>query len=474
MQLLQKFIFLIIISLTLYNSSFASLNGDIQTLIKKYGLSNASIGIAVQRTNSSKWLYNHHSNSNYTPASNNKVFTAVGALLTLSRSFSFETAAYYKKSNLKGHTLYGDLYINFTGDPTLTTSGLTRLIKQIKAKGINKINGNVIAIANTFSGSNYPLGWAQTDVNQCYAAPTSSMNLNRNCMIISIQSTGGSSTKVKPIFNADHIKINNKIKFVSKKTSKTCGFEASMNSRNTLDLNGCLPKRGEWRLKFAITNPALKTLQELEVILKKSRITYTGTLSVGDMPSYGLILLTSIHSGTLNYLLKHMLQRSDNLYAESLARAVGNKLNGSGTIKSGVSGITQQIHTKLDIETDNNLIMEDGSGLSHLDSVTPKFMAEFLTETYNNNKIGKTFYNALAVSGVSGTIAYRMNSKSLMGKVHAKTGTLSGTSTLSGYVLTKRVHRLSFSIMLNDLKSSKRKSARRFQDQVVTLLYNKL
>ena len=74
---------------------------------------------------------------------------------------------------------------------------------------------------------------------------------------------------------------------------------------------------------------------------------------------------------------------------------------------------------------------------------------------------------------MNGTIAYRMGGK-LLGKVHAKTGTLSGVSTLSGYVLTAKNHRVTFSIMLNDLKRSDRYNARRFQDKVVGVFYRYL
>ena len=452
---------------------YASVDSDIKWLIKKYGLSNAKIGIAVQRTKSGKWLYEYNSDSLYLPASNNKVFTAVGALLTLPSNFKFNTTVYYDEQDLNNHTLNGNLYIKFTGDPSLTSSGLNKLIQQIYQKGIYKIKGDIIAIANTFTGEYYPVGWSETDKDYCFAAPASSMNLNRNCIIIAVQSAGGSKTKIKKISNTDHIEIQNHLKFVSNTKAKACGFNPSMDSYNILVLKGCLPKRGEWRLKFAIANPALKTLQEIGDSLHENNIAYTGDLKIGTLPS-GLTELTYVCSGTRNYLLKHMLQHSDNLYAESLARSVGQEVRGSGTIQSGVACITNQIHTQLGMETDENLVMKDGSGLSHSDSVSPKFMAEFLTETFNNKKIGRIFYNALPVSGISGTIAYRMNKDGLLGKVHAKTGTLDDSSTLSGYLLTKRVHRLSFSIMVNDLKRSQRKDARKFQDAVVKVFYQNL
>jgi D-alanyl-D-alanine carboxypeptidase/D-alanyl-D-alanine-endopeptidase (penicillin-binding protein 4) len=116
--------------------------------------------------------------------------------------------------------------------------------------------------------------------------------------------------------------------------------------------------------------------------------------------------------------------------------------------------------------------MYDGSGLSQLDTVTTSFMVNFLTKAFNS-KVGKQFYKYLPASGMSGTISYRMGGK-LLGRVHAKTGTLAGVSTLSGYVLTAKNHRVSFSIMLNNLKVTDRTHARRFQDKVVYVFYRYL
>ncbi|MDE5007251.1 D-alanyl-D-alanine carboxypeptidase, partial [Francisella tularensis subsp. holarctica] len=70
------------------------------------------------------------------------------------------------------------------------------------------------------------------------------------------------------------------------------------------------------------------------------------------------------------------------------------------------------------------LTMYDVSVLSHLDKLTPVFMVNFLTKAYNSH-IGKEFYNYLSAYGISGTISYRIGGK-LLGRVHAKTGTLSG------------------------------------------------
>ena len=69
----------------------ASLRGDIQYLVKKYGLSDAKIAIAAQRTQTGNNLYSYAQNRLMKPASNNKVFTMVGALFAIPNNFRFTT-----------------------------------------------------------------------------------------------------------------------------------------------------------------------------------------------------------------------------------------------------------------------------------------------------------------------------------------------------------------------------------------------
>ena len=60
-----------------------------------------------------------------------------------------------------------------------------------------------------------------------------------------------------------------------------------------------------------------------------------------------------------------------------------------------------------------------------------------------------TFYPALPIGGVDGTLDYRMHNKATKGKIHAKTGTLTSVSALAGYTTTANGHLLAFSIMNN-------------------------
>ncbi|MCF6776879.1 D-alanyl-D-alanine carboxypeptidase/D-alanyl-D-alanine-endopeptidase [Thiotrichales bacterium 19X7-9] len=463
-------IILFFVSSEVFAVSQSFLENKIQQQVKKYKLENIHLGIQVERTKSGKVLYSHHSDRSFIPASNNKIFTAIATLFNLPVSFRYKTQIYADPSKINKGNYSGNLYIKFSGDPSLTSSRLIALIEGIKKRGIQRISGNVYIIANDFSGPYYPIGWGHTDMTYCYAPPVSTVNLNRNCFVIALIKDGDKTT-VKRITNTQFMKIDNSTWLASYKQLKKCQFNPIIGVDNQVDLKGCLPNQAEWQFSFAVKNPALKMKEVLPSLIKKAGISFTGNVYFGSLVQ-GLTLLAQTQSDSRNDLLERVLFHSDNLYAETLARSVGLKRLGKGTIKAGTTAIRATLEDKLNVNT-KALQLEDGSGLSVLDLTSPEFMVDVLTKAYYSS-IGKTLYNLLPTSGKTGTITYRMNKNGMLGRVHAKTGTLDGSSTLSGYVLTKNNRRLTFSIMINGLKEDQRSKSRQLQDQIVKLFYQYL
>ncbi len=448
-------------------SSYASNRSDIQYLVKKYHLSNAKISIAAKRTQTGAKLYSYAQNRAMKPASNNKVFTIVGALFAIPSNFTFSTTVNYSSNKVKNHVLYGDMYIKFTGNPDLTGDQLSNLIKKIKnTKGISQITGDVYLVGS-FSGPYIPQGWSKNDSTLCFGAPASSFTLNRNCTIIKLaKNPNSTSTRVIKLSNASNIDY----KISSTYTRYSRAITISMNDENKVYIGGYLSRTAEKMLELAIKNPALKTLNTVDDFLSSAGIKHNKVSIAGSIPAGNTVQIIT-NSDRIGSIIDQTLKHSDNLYAETILNTVGLKQKGIGSTKAGTEAVQEILYKKLNLNT-SDLTMYDGSGLSNLDNVTPQFMVNFLNKTFNSS-VGKKFYNYLPASGISGTIAYRMGGK-LTGKVHAKTGTLSGVSTLSGYVLTAKNHRISFSIMLNDLKYSDRTNARRFQDKVVEVFYKNL
>ncbi len=180
-------------------------------------------------------------------------------------------------------------------------------------------------------------------------------------------------------------------------------------------------------------------------------------------------------SAPLSVLVRDMMKRSDNLYAETLLKAAGAAFDGSGrgTTAGGARTLAALFNQVGGPDPAVSLRVADGSGLSRLDLVTPRALADLLTYLADPAKAGmgvsRAFGDSLPVGGVDGTLRNRFKNTPAQNGVRAKTGSLTGMSALSGYVTTRAGEPLVFSILMNNVLAGTA-AARRAQDAFVLAL----
>ena len=195
--------------------------------------------------------------------------------------------------------------------------------------------------------------------------------------------------------------------------------------------------------------------------LEKCGVVVNAPITTDRLPKGVLLVYSRSHS--LRDVLEPMMKESDNLYAESMffqiAASVGKRpaeavharqLIKQVLSKAGVTGVPYRI--------------ADGSGLSLYNYVTPELMVRLLRYAYLKRDVMAVLYPALPVAGVDGTLKKRMKGGAAEGNVHAKTGTLSGISSLAGYCRAANQHLLAFCIINQGIM--KNAEGRDFQDKV--------
>ena len=115
-------------------------------------------------------------------------------------------------------------------------------------------------------------------------------------------------------------------------------------------------------------------------------------------------------------------------------------------------------------------VIYDGSGMSRHDLVTPEAIVKILIGIQKDTAF-TSFYNALPIVGVDGTVKTRMLGSTAVGNVHAKTGTLEFVRSLSGYVTTAVGEKLVFSMLSNHYPGSV-SDINKLQDAIGILLAN--
>ena len=110
----------------------------------------------------------------------------------------------------------------------------------------------------------------------------------------------------------------------------------------------------------------------------------------------------------------------------------------------------------------------DGSGLSLYNYVTPELLVRMLAYAWGNEQIRESLYQSLPIAGVDGTLEKRMRRTAAQNNVHAKTGTVDGISSLTGYATSPEGHVLVFSIINQGVQ--KTSQGRDWQDKVCEVL----
>jgi D-alanyl-D-alanine carboxypeptidase/D-alanyl-D-alanine-endopeptidase (penicillin-binding protein 4) len=129
--------------------------------------------------------------------------------------------------------------------------------------------------------------------------------------------------------------------------------------------------------------------------------------------------------------------------------------------------VTKKLINRLGLDA-NKYRIADGSGLSLYNYVTVELLVTLLRHAWRTPSVSKALMPALPVAGVDGTLKSRMQKTLAQGNVRAKTGTLTGISSLAGYCTAPNGHELAFAIINQGILD--KTSGKAFQDRVCQVL----
>jgi D-alanyl-D-alanine carboxypeptidase/D-alanyl-D-alanine-endopeptidase (penicillin-binding protein 4) len=167
-------------------------------------------------------------------------------------------------------------------------------------------------------------------------------------------------------------------------------------------------------------------------------------------------------------VIVNLNKQSDNLSAECTLKALGAAASGPpGTFSAGVSAVDRMLDA-FGIDTTRYRLV-DGSGVSHYNLISADLLIRVLAGMAHQRELFPIYYSSLPLAGRDGTLAHRMQHTPAEGNVHAKTGSLSGVSSLSGYARTQEGELLAFSIIMENFVAPTDRY-RAVQDSIAVLL----
>jgi serine-type D-Ala-D-Ala carboxypeptidase/endopeptidase (penicillin-binding protein 4) len=191
----------------------------------------------------------------------------------------------------------------------------------------------------------------------------------------------------------------------------------------------------------------------------------------GEEPSRALqnqpLVLASHESKPLIDDVQVINKVSQNLHAEILLRLLGREKGTAGTVEGGLE-VVRGFLNRAGLSSDQ-YIFYDGSGLSRQNLVTPDAVVQLLRYCASQ-PWGPSFRITLPVAGVDGSLAGRFSDVRVQGSVQAKTGSLGGVKTLSGYATTDSGEAVAFSILSNNFNLPAKRVTDAIDDVVAAIV----
>ena len=430
----------------------------------------------VRDARTGETLYNRMGDRRLLPASNTKLLTSTAAMELLGPDYRFTTDA-LSTGQQSGSVLLGDLYIRGNGDPTSLAKDYEEIAAGIAARGIKVVTGNLAADDTWFDDVRLGTSWAADDEYSYYSQQASALTIapdtdyDNGNVVITVKP--GAAAGDKPIVTVTppttYVTVVNNGSTAAAGGSDTIGVIRE-HGTNTIVVDGTVPVGGsntvEW---IAVWEPTGLAAAVFRDALKAHGVTVLGRTRLGVATPQTAGVLAAHQSMTLSELLVPFLKLSNNGHAEALTKAIGRKISGKGTWPAGLAAIKSFVVSQ---GMDNGSFRQsDGSGLTRWNMIPANEFTDLLISVRAKSWF-PTWYAALPIAGnadrfTGGTLRSRMRNTPAANNVHAKTGSLTGVSALSGYVTTADGRELVFSVLENNYLASSVKS---IEDQIAVAL----
>jgi serine-type D-Ala-D-Ala carboxypeptidase/endopeptidase (penicillin-binding protein 4) len=430
-----------------------ALTAAIDDLVLNGPLAEARAGVCVVSLDSGATLYARGADQLLNPASNVKLFTAAAALARLGPEFRFDTEVSTDgaSAGLPGGAARS-LYVRGKGDPALTTERLHALASDLAHLGLRRV-GDLVLDDGWFDAVRVGPGFDQEAGDKAYLAPAGALSLNFNTVAVHVGpgERPGAPGRVELEPESAYLEVVNRTTTGGPRAARRLVVAATPlpGGRLRVLVEGRLPAGGRTSVSSRrIDDPPRYLGETLRRLLEQHGVKVTGRVKLGPVPADARLLHVA-ESEPLGVLVRRLQKTSNNFMAEQLLKALGAATAGPpGSWGSGVAAV-EAFLSEVGIPR-GAYVMKNGSGLNDANRFSARQTVQLLAAMARRFPLAFEFLAALPVAGKDGTIRTRMEGTDAVGQVLAKTGTLDGVVTLSGYVETAGHERLAFAIFVND------------------------
>lgn len=415
-------------------------------------LRGARVGALVVRARDGAVLFARDASASFAPASNQKILTALGALVRFGPDHRFVTEVLADSAPATGGHV-DTLYVRGSGDPGLVSEQWWRLAADLRRDGLRRA-GRIVLDDGAFDRERWHPSWTPVGA-RAYEAPIGALEANYGAFQVVVRPGPRVGAPVEVALDPPVPGLDTVVRAITVgrtvPTQLGVAREAGPDGDRVLVTGLLTEDAGAQAVSRSVTDPTLYAGRVFAASLAANGVVLDDPRPrSGEVPA-GAVRLLAFEGPTLGETVRLLLEYSSNPIAETLLKALGRAETGAaGSFASGARALrTILANQGVDLV---GVEIVDGSGLSLRDRVSPRSLVSALRIARASLAIGPELMAGLPVAARDGTLAHRASAA--RDRVRAKTGTLEGVLALSGFAQAADGEELVFSLLVNGARTA--------------------
>jgi D-alanyl-D-alanine carboxypeptidase/D-alanyl-D-alanine-endopeptidase (penicillin-binding protein 4) len=431
----------------------------------------SAVAVVVQEAGSPTPRLRLNAGEARNPASLMKLVTTFAALELLGPAYTWKTTA-WSAAPLENGVLAGDLVLRGSADPKLTFEQFWLLLRQLRARGIREIAGDLVLDRNLIAAADHdPAAFDEKPLRPYNVGPDALL-LNFKTVRLSLMPDPATRTVLAM---AEPEPANLDITNLLRLGDNGCGdwkegLRADLSqhaSRWRLVLTGSYPAScGErhWHLGLLPHPEYLRGV--FGQLWQELGGRWSGGARDGAVPA-GARQLASIESPALAEQVRDINKFSNNVMARQLFLTLGAESGRQPARSEDADAVVRAWLAGHELRFPE-LVLDNGSGLSRRERISAGSLARLLLAAWQS-PVMPEFVASLPLAAVDGTMKKRLNGNGVAGQAHIKTGTLEGVKAIAGYVLDRKGRQQVVVFLVNHANAQGAQAA---QDALLAWVYD--
>ncbi|MGH8616220.1 MAG: D-alanyl-D-alanine carboxypeptidase/D-alanyl-D-alanine endopeptidase [Burkholderiales bacterium] len=442
-----------------------------QALVQS-GIPESAVAIYVQDVAQADPLLALNVDAAFNPASTIKLLTTYAALDLLGPAYAWNTEV-LTTGRLEGDVLNGDLVLRGSGDPKLTLEAFWLLLRQVRARGIREIRGDLVLDRTAFAADDSDPSRFDNEPTRPYNTPPDALLVNFRAIRVSFvpdPERRTVSVLTEPALPQVQVLANLVL------DNEPCGdwlarlkvaATGTGNAARLLFSGAYSTQCGERTRNYSVLAHSQYLLGLFQTLWRELGGTFTGGARDGAVPP-GAKPLFAQPSPPLAEVVRDINKFSNNVMARQLFLTLGTVGLGAPGDADKATRVVRAWAAQKKLALPE-LVLENGSGLSRIERITARGLGQLLLSAWRSPVMSELM-SSLPLVAVDGTMRRRLANSELAGQAHIKTGSLTGVRAIAGYVLDARGRTVVVVCLVNHPRAL---AAQPLQDALLAWVYSR-